>query len=119
MLKIKKLSLFFLITAFINSCGMFDTTVTIYGAYEYNCTTDELRILNSDDPIYPFLKKKSWYTQDEFYEAYVGHVLQPYEDMPLSESTLQEITPTLEESNSMFNEIKNYVDCENPKDVLL
>ena len=107
MLKIKRLSLFFLITVSVSSCGMFDTTVKIYGAYEYNCTTGELRVLNSDDPIYPFLKKKSWYTEDEFYEAYVDYALEPYEDVPLSESTLQEITPTLEDSNSMFNEIKN------------
>jgi hypothetical protein len=45
MLKIKRLSLFFLITVSVSSCGMFDTTVKIYGAYEYNCTTGELRVL--------------------------------------------------------------------------
>ena len=100
------------------SCGIFDTTVKIYGAYEYNCSTGEIRVLNADDPILPFLKKKSWYDLEEFHEAHVEHALEPYEDVPLSESTLQEIMPTLEDSNSMFNEIKNYVDCENPKDIM-
>jgi hypothetical protein len=38
--------------------------------------------------------------------------------MPISDSTLSEITPTLGQSNSMFNELKMYVDCENPKDIM-
>ena len=115
---LKKLSLFSFISITITSCGMFDTTVKIYGAYEYNCSTGELRVLNSDDPILPFLKKKSWYNQEEFHEAHVEHALKPYEDMPMSDSTLSKISPTLELSNSMFNELKMYVDCENPKDIM-
>ena len=115
---LKKLSLFLFMSITITSCGMFDTTVKIYGAYEYNCSTGELRVLNSDDPILPFLKKKSWYNQEEFHEAHVEHALKPYEDMPMSDSTLSKISPTLELSNSMFNELKMYVDCENPKDIM-
>ena len=115
---LKKLSLFLFISIIITSCGMFDTTVKIYDAYEYNCSTGELRVLNSDDPILPFLKKKSWYNQEEFHEAHVEHALEPYEDMPMSDSTLSKISPTLELSNSMFNELKMYVDCENPKDIM-
>ena len=115
---LKKLSLFLFISIIITSCGMFDTTVKIYDAYEYNCSTGELRVLNSDDPILPFLKKKSWYNQEEFHEAHVEHALEPYEDMPMSDSTLSKISPTLELSNSMFNELKMYVDCDNPKDIM-
>nr|AAY90034.1 unknown [uncultured bacterium BAC13K9BAC] len=115
---IKKNILFIIISASIASCGIFDTTVKIYGAYEYNCTTGELRVLNANDPVLPFLKKKSWYNQEEFHEAHVQHALEPYEDMPISDSTLSEITPTLGQSNSMFNELKMYVDCENPKDIM-
>ena len=118
MRSIKKLFLFSIMSTCITSCGIFDTTVKIYGAYEYNCTTGELRVLNTNDPILPFLKRKSWYNQEEFHEAHVEHALEPYEDMPISDSTLSKISPTLELSNSMFNEIKNYVDCENPKDIM-
>ena len=97
---------------------MFDTTVKIYGAYEYNCSSGELRALNANDPILSFLNKGSWYNQEEFHEAHVNHALKPYEDMPIADRTLSEITPTLEISNSMFNELKSYVDCENPKDIM-
>jgi len=115
---LKKLSLFLFISIIITSCGMFDTTVKIYDAYEYNCSTGELRVLNSDDPILPFLKKKSWYNQEEFHEAHVKHALEPYEDMPMSDNTLSKVSPTIEQSNSMFNELKLSVDCENPKDIM-
>lgn len=118
MINIKKYILFLTISASVVSCGMFDTTVKIYGAYEYNCSSGELRVLNANDPILPFLKKGSWYNQEEFHEAHVDHALEPYEDMPISDRTLEEITPTLELSNSMFNELKLYVDCENPKDIM-
>ena len=114
----KKPFLFFIICAFVSSCGIFDTTVKIYGAYEYNCSTGEIRVLNADDPILPFLRKKSWYNQEEFHEAHVEHALEPYGDMPMSDSTLSKISPTLELSNSMFNELKMNVDCENPKDIM-
>ena len=115
---LEKLALFLFISVTITACGMFDTTVKIYGSYEYNCSTGKLRVLNSDDPILPFLKKKSWYNQEEFHEAHVEHALEPYEDMPMSDSTLSKISPTLEQSNSMFNELKMYVDCDNPKDIM-
>ena len=118
MRSIKKLFLFSIMSTCITSCGIFDTTVKIYGAYEYNCTTGELRVLNTNDPILPFLKRKSWYNQEEFHEAHVEHALEPYEDMPISDSTLSKISPTLELSNSMFNELKMYVDCDNPKDIM-
>ena len=114
----KQLFLSLIISTSIASCGIFDTTVKIYGAYEYNCTTGELRVLNTEDLILPFLKRKSWYSQEEFHEAHVEHALEPYEDMSMSDSTLSKITPTLELSNSMFNELKMYVDCENPKDIM-
>tara|TARA_B100000401_G_C52715200_1_gene675854 strand:- start:580 stop:939 length:360 start_codon:yes stop_codon:yes gene_type:complete len=115
---IKKPLLYFFLSLVLTSCGMFDTTVKIYNTYEYNCTTDEFRVLNSDDPILPFLSKNSWYTREEFHDAYVEHILEPYEDMPLSEDTLSQMTPSLETSNRMFDEYKAYVDCENPKDIL-
>ncbi len=35
-----------------------DVIVKIYGAYEYNCTTDQYRVL-SNNPILPFMKKKN------------------------------------------------------------
>ena len=48
----------------------------------------------------------------------IDNKIEPYEDMPISESTLSKIKPTIEMSNGMFNEYKAYVDCENPKDIL-
>ena len=115
---IKKSLLYMSLALTLSSCGMLDTTVKIYNAYEYNCSTDEFRVLNSDDPILPFLSKNKWYTRDEFHDAHVEYSLAPYEDMPISESTLSKIKPTIEMSNGMFNEYKAYVDCENPKDIL-
>ena len=118
MKKIKKIFLTILFSISLVSCGGNDVVVQIYGAYEYNCTTDEYRTLISENIILPFMKKNKWYTKEEFHEAHVEHALEPYEDMPISDSTLSKISPTLELSNSMFNELKMYVDCENPKDIM-
>ena len=90
----------------------------IYGAYEYNCTTDEYRVL-TDNTILPFMKKNKWYTKEEFHIAHVEHALEPFKDLLLGEDSLAENTPTKDLSNSMLNEINMLVNCDDPKDVLL
>ena len=64
-----------------------------------------------------FLKTKKWYTRDEFHKANVKAAIKPYEGLPVSVETLEEISPSFELSNDMFNELIAPVDCENPKDI--
>ena len=115
MKKIKKLSLMLLFSVVITSCGGSDVVVQIYGAYEYNCTTNEYRVL-SKNVILPFMKKNKWYTKEEFHEAHVEHTLEPYKNIPMSDSSLAKITPTKETSDAMLGELIMDVDCENPQD---
>tara|TARA_Y100000748_G_C15241878_1_gene389370 strand:- start:46 stop:402 length:357 start_codon:yes stop_codon:yes gene_type:complete len=116
MKKIKKLSLMLLFSVVITSCGGSDVVVQIYGAYEYNCTTNEYRVL-SKNVILPFMKKNKWYTKEEFHEAHVEHTLEPYKNIPMSDSSLAKITPTKETSDAMLGELIMDVDCENPQDI--
>ena len=116
MKNIKKLSLIILFSVSITSCGGSDAIVQIYGAYEYNCTTDEYRVL-SNNMILPFMKKNKWYTKEEFHEAHVEHALEPYKDLPMSDSSLAKITPSRKLSESMLGEMIMNVDCENPQDI--
>ncbi len=116
MKKIKKLFLSLLLTSMITSCGSSDVIVNIYGASEYNCTTDEYRILKLN-PMLPFLKSKKWYTREEFHESNYKYTLEPYKDLPMSDSTLAEIAPSPELSGRLLDELIMPVDCENPKDI--
>tara|TARA_A100001011_G_scaffold16172_1_gene16762 strand:- start:580 stop:888 length:309 start_codon:yes stop_codon:yes gene_type:complete len=100
----------------MTSCGPADVIVNIYGASEYNCTTDEYRILKPT-PILSFLKTKKWYSRDEFHKANYKEAFKPYKDLAMSEETLSKILPSSEQSNSIFNEFIMPVDCENPKDI--
>ena len=117
MRKIKKIFLTIVFSISLVSCGGNDVVVQIYGAFEYNCTTDEYRALINENIITPFMKKNKWYTKEEFHEAHVEHVLEPYKNMPMSDSSLAKITPTRELSESMLGEMIIDVDCENPKDI--
>ena len=112
----EKLSLILLFSVVITSCGGSDVVVQIYGAYEYNCTTNEYRVL-SKNVILPFMKKNKWYTKEEFHEAHVEHTLEPYKNIPMSDSSLAKITPTKETSDAMLGELIMDVDCENPQDI--
>ena len=116
MKKIKKLILCLLLTSMITSCGSSDVVVNIYGVSEYNCTTDEYRILKPN-PMLPFLKSKKWYSREEFHESNYKYSLEPYKDLAMSDSTLAEIAPSSELSSRMFDEFIMPVDCENPKDI--
>ena len=116
MKNIKKLSLIILFSVSITSCGGSDVIVQIYGAYEYNCTTDEYRVL-SNNMILPFMKKNKWYTKEEFHEAHVEHALEPYKNLPMSDSSLAKITPTREMSEAYLGEMTKDIDCENPQDI--
>ena len=102
----------------ITSCSNSDVVVQIYGAYEYNCTTDEYRVL-SENLVLPFMKPKKWYTKEEFHEANVEYSLEPYEGLAISEDSLLEITPSREMSYGMLQELINEVDCDNPQDIML
>ena len=115
MRKFKKIFLIILFTNLLVSCGGNDVVVKIYDAFEYNCTTDEYRVLK-ENFILPFMKKNKWYTKEEFHEAHVEHALKPYKDIPMSDSSLAKITPTLELSESILGEMVMNVDCENPQD---
>ncbi len=113
--------LYFLIfmSLILTSCDKpSDIIVKIYGVYEYNCTTDEYRIL-SDNAMLPFMKMNRWYTREEFHIAHSEYTLKPFKDLPIKESSVVEITPSQDESNNMLNELIMDVDCNNPKDVLL
>ncbi len=112
----KKYLLSFLLICTMTSCGPADVIVNIYGASEYNCTTDEYRILKPT-PILSFLKTKKWYSRDEFHKANYKEAFKPYKDLAMSEETLSKILPSSEQSNSIFNEFIMPVDCENPKDI--
>ena len=116
MRNIKFLFLSLLFASTITSCDSSDVIVNIYGASEYNCTTQEYRIL-SPNLLVPFLKSKKWYTRDEFHEANYKEALEPYKDLAMSEETLSEVLPTPEISDAFFNEFTMIVDCENPKDI--
>ena len=116
MKKIKKVSLALLFSVAMTSCGDPDVVVQIYGAYEYNCTTNEYRVL-SKNVILPFMKKNKWYTKEEFHKAHVEHTLEPYKNIPMSDSSLAKITPTKETSDAMLGELTMDVDCENPQDI--
>jgi len=118
MKKVKKLSLTLLFSVAMTSCGDPDVIVQIYGTHEYNCTTDEYRIL-SENIILPFIKKNKWYTKEEFHEAHVEYTLEPFKDLPFGDSSLAEITPTKEMSYSIFGELIMDVDCANPQDIKL
>ena len=118
MKKLKKsiLALTFIIT--ITSCSNSDVVVQIYGTYEYNCTTDEYRVL-SENFILPFMKAKRWYTKEEFHKAHVDYTLEGYEGLSISERSLQEITPTEEMSYAMLEELIMEVNCKYPQDIML
>ena len=108
------LSLTFILS--ITSCDSSDVIVNIYGYSEYNCTTEEYRIL-LPTPMLSFLKPKKWYNREEFHEANYKEALEPYKDLAMSEENLSEVLPTTEISDAFFNEFTMIVDCENPKDV--
>ena len=112
----KKYLLSFLLICTMASCGPADVIVNIYGVSEYNCSTDEYRILKPT-PILSFLKPKKWYSRDEFHKANYKEAFKPYKDLAMSEETLSKILPSSEQSNSIFNEFIMPVDCENPKDI--
>ena len=114
--KIKKSLLTFFLFFSVTSCGPSDVIVNIYGFSEYNCTTDEYRIL-TPTPMLSFLKPNKWYTSDEFHKAHYEETLEPYKGMAMSEETLSKVLPTSELSNAFFNEFILPVDCENPKDI--
>jgi len=116
MKKIKKVSLALLFSVAMTSCGDPDVVVQIYGTNEYNCTTGEYRAL-SENIILPFIKKNKWYTKEEFHKAHVEHTLEPFKDLPLSENSLAEITPTKEMSYGILGELIMEVDCANPQDI--
>tara|TARA_B100001996_G_C18307136_1_gene457057 strand:+ start:101 stop:460 length:360 start_codon:yes stop_codon:yes gene_type:complete len=112
----KKKILSLLLISSITSCGPSDVIVNIYGVSEYNCSTNEYRILKPM-PMFSFLKTKKWYSKEEFHEANYKEARKPYKGLAMSEETLSEILPTIELSNSIFNEFIAPVDCENPKDI--
>ena len=118
MKKLKKFSLVLLFTFVITSCSNSDVVVQIYGTYEYNCTTDEYRVL-SKNIMFPFLKAKKWYTNEEFHEAHVDHALEPYAELAISDDGLLKITPSKEISYGLLQELIMEVDCENPQDIML
>ena len=116
MKNIKKLFLSLLLISTITSRGSSDVIVNIYGVSEYNCTTDEYRILKPN-PMLPFLKIKKWYSREKFHESNYKYTLEPYKDIAISDSTLAEIAPTPDLSSKIFDEFIMPVDCENPKDI--
>ena len=116
MKEIKKIFLTILFSILLVSCGGNDVVVQIYGAFEYNCTTDEYRVLK-ENFILPFMKKNKWYTKEEFHEANVEHALEPYKELTMSDSSLAKITTYSELSESMLGEMIMNVDCENPQDI--
>ena len=116
MKKFNKTFLTILISILIVSCDDTDVIVQIFGAYEYNCTTDEYRVLNKNI-ILPFMEKNKWYNKEEFHEAHIEHALKPFKDLPMSDSSLAKITPTRELSEAMLGEIVMKVDCANPQDI--
>ena len=118
MKKLKKFSLALLFTFVTTSCSNSDVVVQIYGAYEYNCTTDEYRVL-SKNIMFPFMKVKKWYTKEEFHEANIEYTLEPYAELAISDDGLLEITPSKEMSYGMLKELVIEVDCENPQDIML
>ena len=111
-----KIFLSLLLISTATSCGPSDVIVNIYGTSEYNCTTDEYRIL-SPNPMIPFLKKKKWYTREKFHEANYENAIKPFKDLAISKETLATMSPSPELSNGMFDELIMPVDCENPKDI--
>ena len=115
----KKLSSFFLIVFMLNavSCGPSDIIVNIYRAAQYNCTTSQYRLLK-DNRLISFLKVNKWYSREKFHEAHREYTLSHYKDLPMSEETLDSMTPSVETSTAMFDELVMGVDCENPKDLL-
>ena len=115
MKKIKKTLLLLVFSSLITSCGS-DVIVNIYGFSEYNCTTDEYRILKPT-PMLSFLKPNKWYNREEFHEANYKAAFEPYKDLAISEETLADALPTEDFSNAFFNEFVMAVDCENPKDI--
>jgi len=115
MKKIKKTLLLLVFSSLITSCGS-DVIVNIYGFSEYNCTTDEYRILKPT-PMLSFLKPNKWYNREEFHEANYKASFEPYKDLAISEETLADALPTEDFSNAFFNEFVMAVDCENPKDI--
>ena len=115
---IKKFLLSYILFFTVTSCGPSDVIVNIYGYSEYNCTTEEFRIL-TPTPILSFLKPKKWYNREEFHEANYKVAFEAYGDLvkAMSEETLSEVLPTPEFSDTFFNEFTMIVDCENPKDI--
>ena len=63
------------------------------------------------------MKKNKWYTKEEFHEANVEHALEPYKNLPMSDSSLAKIIPSRELSESMLGEMIMNVDCHNPQDI--
>ena len=78
---------------------------------------DSGELIVPPNPIIPFLKKKKWYTREKFHEANYENAIKPFKDLAISKETLATMSPSLELSNSMFDELIMPVDCENPKDI--
>ena len=48
---------------------------------------------------------------------HVEHALEPYKNIPMSDSSLAKITPTREMSEAYLGEMTKDIDCENPQDI--
>ena len=117
MKKLKILLLALLFNFVMTSCCNSDVIVQTHGAYAYNCTIDEYRVL-SENIVLPFLKANKWHTKEEFHKANVDFALEPFEGLAISDEGLSEIIPSEEMSFGMLREFVKEVDFENPQDIM-
>ena len=98
-------------------------TVKIYNTFEYNCDNGKLRLLKDSIFYSDFLRVGIWYSKETFYKSInkyeINYYNNSYEELPISEKTFNSFLTSKENSDGLFYEAIKYVDCNNPKDILL
>ena len=116
----KKSFIIFLLFFGISVRSVESTTVKIYNIAEYNCDNGKLRTLR--DGLFfigDFLTVGVWYSKETFHKSLNKYQVDLVKDIPYSETSLNRILISREESDGMFNEYIMGVDCSNPVDILL
>ena len=99
------------------------TTIKIYNTFEYDCDNGKLRLLKDTIFYSDFLKVGIWYSKETFYKSInkyeTNNYNHLYKDLPISEKTFNSFLTSKDDSDGIFYEAIQNVDCSNPEDILL
>ena len=121
---LKKSFIIFLLFFGLSAKSLESTTVKIYNLFEYNCENGKLRLLKDNALYYSdFLRVGRWYSKETFYKSMNKYEIDFYNysfgDLPISEKSFNSLLTSKEDSDGIFDEAIQDVDCSNPEDILL